>query len=317
MLARSLIHLSCLAILGAVMTAQAVPVVNWVTTNGDADYTEGTAATSSPVTTNADADTIVGSFPSVTLGVSESIALTGSIAIFGKTGSIPGNQIRWALFDAPAVPETGVGSGYVGVWATVAGGGLPSNVNTADGTTDNPFSGSATTVVVSATDEGGGGMRYETTYSFSLTITRVDESSISISSMITDGADFLIEWPATIAPASPASFTYDTVGILLGGTTDAESATLTNIEISTNSVAPQSLEITDIIYDSEGGMITLTWISEPGKTYAIDASSDLNLWPGDIDDSVAASEDSSTTSFTFENSGLGSRQFFRVRDVTN
>lgn len=299
------------------MTALAVPVVNWVTTNGDAGFTDGTAATSSPVTTDADAETIVGSFPSMTLGVDESITLTGSMKISGRVGAIPGNQIRWALFDAPAVPATGVGANYIGVWATVAGGGSPSNIHTANGSTDNPFSGSATEVVSSATDAEGDTLQYDSTYSFSLTVTRVDETNISISATITDGVDFLIEWPATSAPASPASFTYDSVGILLGGTTNATSATFTDVEVSSGTEEPSTIVITDLDYDRNGNMVTLTWSSAPGRIYAIDSSFDLETWPGDINDGVEAAEGLETTSYTFEDTGLGERHFFRVREISN
>ncbi len=315
MLSRLYALLPCVAILGSALTAGAVPVVNWVATNGDAGFEEGTAKTSSPITTDSDADTLIGSFPAVTLGVDESITLTGSMMISGNVGNIPGNQIRWGLFDAPGVPETGVGSDYVGVWATVAGGGAPSNIRTADGSTTNPFSGSATMVVSDATDDDGGTLRFDDSYSFSLTITRIDDLNISISAMITDGADFLIEWPPSTAPASPASFTYDSVGILLGGTTNATKATLTKIEVAAESDTPSIVEITGLDYDRVGGMITLTWTSEPGKSYAIDASTTLETWPSDLNDGVAAAEGAETTSYTFEDAGLGNRHFFRVREL--
>ena len=313
MSSRFFILLFCLSSL----PVQALPVVNWVTTNGDAGYTDGTAASSSPVTTDADAETIIGSFPAVTLGVDESLTLTGSMLISGRDGAIPGNQIRWALFDAPAVPETGVGADYVGVWATVAGGAALSNLNTANGSTGNPFSGSATEVVSSATDAEGDTLQYDTTYSFSLTVTRVDETNILISATITDGVDFLIEWPATSAPASPASFTYDSAGILLGGTTNATSATFTDVEVSSEREEPSAIVITDLDYDRVAKMITLTWSSAPGRVYAIDSSFDLETWPGEINDNVEASGDETSTSHTFEDTGLGDRHFFRVREISN
>ncbi len=60
--------LSCsLLTLGLASLAPAASVINWVTTNGDAGYSGGSEATNSPITTDADADAIVGSFPEVTL----------------------------------------------------------------------------------------------------------------------------------------------------------------------------------------------------------------------------------------------------------
>ena len=112
--------------------AGAEPVINWVATNGDADFTPGSAATNSPVTTDSDAETIVGSFSETTLQVGQTLTLTGGINITGNTGTVAGNQIRWALFDAPGTPTTGVGSGYVGIWATTANTG-PGTIRSADG----------------------------------------------------------------------------------------------------------------------------------------------------------------------------------------
>src|SRR6056300_1084560 len=105
-----------LALVACFGHSYAEPAINWVATNGDTGFTAGSAATNSPVTTDADAETIVGSFPSVTLSVGQSIRLTGSVTITSGGGALPGNQLRWGLFDAPGIPATGAGSGYVGVW---------------------------------------------------------------------------------------------------------------------------------------------------------------------------------------------------------
>ncbi|MFT4549291.1 MAG: hypothetical protein ACI9UA_001046, partial [Pseudoalteromonas tetraodonis] len=49
---------------------------------------------------------------------------------------------------------------------------------------------------------------------------------------LTDGGDLLIEWPATTAAASPASFTYDAAGFLLGGSINATTATFTSVTVN-------------------------------------------------------------------------------------
>ncbi|MFT6862852.1 MAG: hypothetical protein ACJAVK_001412 [Akkermansiaceae bacterium] len=77
------------------------------------------------------------------------------------------------------------------------------------------------------------------------------------------------------------------------------------------------VEITAIDYDRDAGMITLIWTSEPGKIYAIDASATLESWPADINDGLEGTEGMETTSYTSEDTGLGSQYFFRVREVTN
>ena len=205
------------------------PVINWVATNGDTGFTAGSASTNSPVTTDADAETIVGSFPAVTLSVGQTIQLTGTATITSGGGTLPGNQFRWGLFDAPGIPATGAGSGYTGVWATASNGSA--NLNRADGSTANPFSGSATTVISSAADTDGGTSDFNESLTFNLTITRVNASQIRTSASLTDGGNLLVEWPETNSPASPSNFTYDAVGFLLGGTLNASSATFTDITV--------------------------------------------------------------------------------------
>ena len=143
-------------------TAPAASVINWVTTNGDAGFSGGSEATNSPITTDADAETIVGSFPATTLTIGQGIILTGSVNITGNTGGIGGNQFRWGMFDAPGTPTTGVGSNYVGVWAALPAGAGASAIASANGSTTNPFSGSASSNIVTASDVGGNTAQFGT-----------------------------------------------------------------------------------------------------------------------------------------------------------
>lgn len=206
-------------------------MINWVATNGDTGFTPGTAATNSPVTTDADAETIVGIFPAVGLLQGDILVLTGSVNITGRTGTIAGNQFRWGMFDAPGTPTTGEGSGYVGVWATTANTGA-GTIRTADGSTTNPYSGSASTTI--ASENGTGSMTYGTAYDFLLSITRVDDTQISVTgSLATAGGGSIINtWSETIGGASPDDFTYDSVAFLIGGTVDATQAAFSNVDVS-------------------------------------------------------------------------------------
>ena len=213
--------------------AEAVPVTGWVATNGDAAFVGQTAATSSPVTTSADADTVAGGFAPVTLAVGESLTLTGTVVITGNSGGIPGNQFRWGLFNAPGTPANGAGSNYVGVWVAAPSAGNADLV-TANGSTANPFSGSASTVVSRAGDLDGPPPRFGEELSFSLTLTRLNAAEISAEATLSNGVGLLIEWPATVAPASPANFTYNAAAFLLGGTIDATQAAFTNVEVTSS-----------------------------------------------------------------------------------
>ncbi|MGI9240662.1 MAG: hypothetical protein ACR2RV_07670, partial [Verrucomicrobiales bacterium] len=214
--------------LAGIVNVGAAPVTTWVATNGDAGFSGGSEATDSPVTTSADADTIVGSFPAITLAVGDSVELRGNIVVSG-TGSLPGNQLRWGLFDAPGQPTTGVGGGYAGVWAAAAAGSA--DLRRADGSTTNPFSSSAAIAISSASDPDGGVPDFGESLSFTLTVTRLGATQINTSATLTDGSGFRVEWPETSSPASPDNFTYDSVGILLGGTLDSPSAALTSVSV--------------------------------------------------------------------------------------
>ncbi len=295
----------------------AEPVTNWVTTNGDAEFADGSEATNSPITTDCDAETIVGSFPEVTLSIGQTITLTGSIKITGRTGNIPGNQIRWALFDAPGTPTPQVGAGYVGIWATTANL-LACDIRNANGSTGNPFSGTASQVIVSS--DGQASMGYDISYDFSLSITRVDETQISVSGSLaeSDGGLVLVSWPETTTAAFPDNFTYDCVGILLGGTTDATQAALSNVEVDFGADPAPDLVITSIISNPGDGTLTLTWSSAPGVVYGLDASTDLVDWPLEIDDNIPAAEESGETSFTIPAGPLAGneRLFFRIRQLS-
>ena len=74
--------------------------------------------------------------------------------------------------------------------------------------------------------------------------------------------------------------------------------------------------ITEIDYTSADGMLTLTWNSKPGESYAIKYSEDMISWDSDIDDGYPAAEggDTTTATFNLNDFGLGSdsRLFFRI-----
>ncbi len=166
------------------------------------------------------------------LGVGQVLILNGSVNITGNTGGIAGNQFRWGLFDAPGTPATGAGSGYIGVWAAAPAGAGASPTVTANGSTTNPFSGAASTTISTASDVGANTPQFGTDLDFSLSITRLDATQISVSAQFTNNSNILVDWAPTTATASPGSFTYDSVGILLGGTTNATQATFSNVNVS-------------------------------------------------------------------------------------
>ena len=55
--------------------------------------------------------------------------------------------------------------------------------------------------------------------------------------------------------------------------------------------------VTEIQYDRDSDMVTLTWTSSPGQTYTLYYSPDMTAWDTDVEDSIGATPDSETTTF--------------------
>ncbi|MFT6863825.1 MAG: hypothetical protein ACJAVK_002387, partial [Akkermansiaceae bacterium] len=71
------------------------------------------------------------------------------------------------------------------------------------------------------------------------------------------------------------------------------------------------INITDIDFDSESDTVSITWTSEPGRTYGLFYSQDLRDWGSDIEDSIPSQGD--TTVFEFQNPiPEATKIFFRV-----
>jgi hypothetical protein len=60
-------------------------------------------------------------------------------------------------------------------------------------------------------------------------------------------------------------------------------------------------------------MLTLTWDSREGQTYAVKASTDLMTWDADLDDSIEADAgDTTTRVFAVGIAPVDGKLFFRV-----
>jgi|TARA_B110000037_G_scaffold181675_1_gene208930 hypothetical protein len=80
--------------------------------------------------------------------------------------------------------------------------------------------------------------------------------------------------------------------------------------------AEATFEITEISYSPASNTVSLTWNSEPGESFGVDASIDLSEWNIELDDNVAASAGETTTaSFDLSFFGLEAEEalFFKAR----
>lgn len=214
--------LSLLALAGA---AQAATVTGWVATNGDTGFSGGSAATNSPITTDADADTIVGSFTSTTLALGETLLVTGQFNVANAGTTLAGGQLRIGAFESTSgLPATGVGSGYIGAWANDPNG---KSFTTTTGTATNPFSGANNHATL---DNGTGPvLASNTTYDFALSLTRLAGNDLTVALDLNGGAFFSDSADLNTFGGS-GSYTFDSVGFLLGGSLNSTSATFTDIE---------------------------------------------------------------------------------------
>ena len=79
----------------------------------------------------------------------------------------------------------------------------------------------------------------------------------------------------------------------------------------TAGVSAPLINITNIDFDSGSDTVSITWTSEPGRTYGLFYSQDLIDWGADIEDSIPSQGD--TTVFEFPNPvPEATRIFFRV-----
>ena len=251
-------HSFHLLFLGAASLVEAAPVTGWVAIIGNAGFSGGSEATSSPsVTGLPGGDTIAAAIPSTTLSDGESIALGGSVTF---NGSVGGNQFRIGLFNSPAPPAAGSGSGYIGINADAPSSGTGA-VKFGDGTATNPFSGTASTNIGSLSNPGGTAPA-GSAIDFSLTITR-DGGDLDVEASLSNTAGGG-SWAcsATIQDwTPPAGFNYrfNSVAFLMGNSIGSTTATFSNITVTGGEPPadtdgdglPDSFEQT--IIDADGG----------------------------------------------------------------
>jgi len=233
-------------LLAASSLLQAAPVANWVTTNGNTGFSGGSAATASPITTDADGDTIAANFTAITLADGDAITLSGSVQF---NASLAGTEFRIGLFDGDNPVTAGDGNGYVGFYAsapTTSTVGLFS----ANGTQTNPFSSSAASQ--KSTMSAGGSAAANTSLAFSLTITRVG-ANVNLSANIAGGS-YSSSGSALLVAPSPGSFTYDSAAFLMGGGLNATQATFSNIQVTQATTSDSDSDDMPDAYETAHGL---------------------------------------------------------------
>jgi acetyl esterase/lipase len=115
----------------------------WVAIMGDAGFSGGSAATASPVTTDASGDAIAANFAPVTLADGWFVRLNGTVTF---NAPLTGDSFRLGLFDGDNPVTAGDGTGYVGIWAG-APAAAATSIASGSGIGNNPFDNAAATTL--------------------------------------------------------------------------------------------------------------------------------------------------------------------------
>ncbi|GEM_PF-3033509 len=236
--------------------ARAAPVVNWVSVSGDAGFSNGSESTSSPVSTDADADVIAANISAVTLADGDYLTLTGSVSI---NNTLAGNQFRIGLFDGPNPVTLGVSNGYSGIWAE-AGTTATGRVKMTPNPNTNQLYKSAGTTTLGIMSNPMNTPVANTTINFSLSITR-NGADLNIDASFSDGASY--NSTLSLTNQTSTQYTYDSVAFLMGGSLNATQATFSNITVTTGNVGSN---------DSDNDGMNDTWETANGLNVGVDDS---------------------------------------------
>ena len=160
------------------------PTSGWTTIYGDSNFSGGSAATASPVTTDADGDAIAANFGQVTLTDGGFVRLTGTATF---NAPLAGDSFRIGLFDGDNPVTAGDGNGYTGIRA-----GAPATANTSiavgNGTGSHPFENASSTTL-GPIPAAAATVPANTPVGFNLMIAR-NHDKLDIVASFTDGGSY-------------------------------------------------------------------------------------------------------------------------------
>lgn len=221
-------------------TAATIPVTGWAVHNGTS-VAGGTTA--DPTFAPGDNLTLMAPFSAVTLANDgDFIEATTTLTLNDRTANTGGNalntQLRIGLFNGPAgavVASDIPNVGFIIEYSNVAAGGLIREQSDANQT--NPFVNPAN-IGNGVQDAGADSIQGANPgpVTFTLRLTRdADKIDLSGSIAATDsvsGNPYLATYTVPDRVPSDASFTFDRIGLFIGGNADATSAGLANSSIT-------------------------------------------------------------------------------------
>lgn len=222
---RRVVFGSLLSVVLLTITTQAVvvDVVDWTISSGDGPLTQ--QATNDPIVGNGATNSanseaihasISGAIPSLN-SAGEQIILSGAVEL---VGSLSGNdQFRWGLFDMNGQLAI---KGWLGYFAGNAISSSSSNLRERN----NPngadfFSGTSATLIASSNSPGTAFS--EATYAFTLSLMRTGVNGLQIDwTLLKMSGSSAYSLAGSFIDPTPQTFSFNRVGLSLGGSLNAE-----------------------------------------------------------------------------------------------
>lgn len=223
---------------GGIQMVSASPITGWVIAgNNSGNNLSLTAANSaSPVwgdgTTDNAANTCIGApFNTVSLGIGDSVVLSGIMTTLGTVSANNVTEFRWGMFD---VNGSGDNIGWLGYLAESAA--TSGNTVVAERDAGNPGAWMSNVGSVANQPQGPIGVAFaDGTYNFSLAYNRVGAASLRVTAaLVNPSTGYAINFDFT--DTTPATFNVNRVGFLAGSILKADQILLNNVDVTYNAV---------------------------------------------------------------------------------
>ena len=232
-------------------------VTGWVSIFGDAGFASGSEATSSPVTTDADADAIAANIASSTLNDGDFVRLTGSVTV---NAPLSGQNFRIGLYDGDDPATADDGTGYAGIWAE-APDTVAANIASGDGTgSSHPFE-TSTAAILGTVPAAEATVPVSTEISFTLMLSR-NGNSLDLTARFTDGSAY--DQEQNLLNQTLTNYNQNAVAFLMTGNLDATQASFSDVEVTRG----RTLLDETSPPETNPGVITYVDAQEGTNTYA-------------------------------------------------
>jgi hypothetical protein len=197
-----------------------------------AEDSAATVAMYAPISGPADG------LPDVSLVNGQQVTLSGFASMTGIDSSQ--EQFRWGLFQESSTPINAIDwSGFIACNSAGSSGGALRAKTAGDGAT---FAQSGSAVTMQVSQDGDDFI--DETYHFTMTVSRFNDE-ISVGASLTSAEDWSQVWSDIVLPTFfvPATYEFNRVGFLSGGSMHANRITFNNIDVSASGIDALTLQV--------------------------------------------------------------------------